>query len=148
MSQSLDSRCEYKILTLAYANDVCAGVMDNMSEQAQLENFREEVMARQADRLNYRYPGVGGESYLDLIARGNELTCLLEQSRGNSIVVCDRAMYRVLLGYFTGKHFDEIPDIAVKGGVLELARTDTGFKAIQHKVERGRATSSAGRYKN
>lgn len=31
--------------------------------------YPEEAQKRAEDKLNYRYPGVGGESYLDVIER-------------------------------------------------------------------------------
>jgi 6-phosphofructo-2-kinase len=35
--------------------------------------FPREYEARAGDKLHYRYPGVGGESYLDLIMRLQEV---------------------------------------------------------------------------
>lgn len=146
-SKSEEKR-KYQALTLGHLNDLHGGIMDGMSNDERLEKFPEECAARKMDMLNYRYPGIGGESYQDLIARGNELTCLLEQSRGNSIAVCDRALFKVMLGYFTGKSIHEIPTLQVEGGVLELARTSSGFETVLHRVPEGKATSSAGRYPN
>mmetsp|Transcript_16534 Transcript_16534/g.19869 ORF Transcript_16534/g.19869 Transcript_16534/m.19869 type:complete len:89 (-) Transcript_16534:24-290(-) len=65
---------------------------------------------------------------------------LLEASRGNSIVICDRAVYRVMKGYFLGHHLEEIPHLQVKSGVLELARIDSGFHATQLEVPEGKST--------
>jgi len=108
------------------------------------KKFPKEVAARKADKLNYRYPGTSGESYQDLISRCGELVCMLEQSRGNSLVICDRAIFRVVSAYFCGQTIDEIPHMCVNKGVLELSRSEKGFSATEFDVGAGRATTSHG----
>lgn len=130
----------------AYANDLCEGDLDSLTFEEREKKYPNETAARVADKLRYRYPGVGGESYQDLIARCNDLVCYLEQSRGNSVVVCDRAVFRVIKGYFMGYAMEEIPNLPVRPGVQELHRTEKGFGAMHFPVKVGRATSSAGRY--
>jgi len=129
---------ETYLLTLGYANEICAGDLDSKSV-AELEFEHPDLMAaRRLDKLNFRYPGVGGESYVDLVGRVNEVTCLLEQSQGNSIVICDRAVYRCIKGYFLGHSIQEIPFLDVEKGVLELRRNNKGFTAIQFPVFQGK----------
>merc|ERR1712238_386252 len=108
------------------------------------EGVPEETEARRNDRLNYRYPGVGGESYQDLIARCNELVCHLEQIQGDALIIADRSVYRAIMGYFTGKSIKEVPFLDVQPGVLELRRNHSGFSATQLSTKVGKATSSAG----
>ena len=98
-------REETQVLTAAFANDLCAGDLDGATVAERSGKFAMEAAARHRDKLNYRYPGPGGESYQDLIARCNELVCLLEQSRGNCLVICNASVYRVVTGYFMGHTF-------------------------------------------
>eukprot|EP00521_Asterionellopsis_glacialis_P009018 CAMPEP_0195288240 /NCGR_PEP_ID=MMETSP0707-20130614/4982_1 /TAXON_ID=33640 /ORGANISM="Asterionellopsis glacialis, Strain CCMP134" /LENGTH=450 /DNA_ID=CAMNT_0040348077 /DNA_START=332 /DNA_END=1684 /DNA_ORIENTATION=+ len=143
--QQCNSRTsDCQLLPMANTNDLCEGLLDSTTETQRHEKFPREAAARKADKLNYRYPGVGGESYQDLIARTNELICLLEQSRGNSLVICNRAVYRVLMGYFLGHTIEEIPHLEVKPGVLELRRNETGFSKTQLDVNVGKPTSAVG----
>jgi len=132
------------VLTLGAANDLCSGLMDSLSFSEREEEFPEETAARSCDKLNYRYPGVGGESYQDLIARCNEIVCHLEQTHSDAIVIADRSVYRALMGYFTGKSIKEVPFLDVQPGVLELRRSHSGFGATQLSAKEGKATSSAG----
>jgi len=132
------------LLTLGGANDLCSGSMDSLSLKEREEQFPEETAARRGDRLKYRYSGVGGESYQDLIARSNELVCHLEQVRGDALVIADRAVFRAVMGYFMGKSSKEIPYLDVQPGILELRRNHSGFVAEQLRVKVGKATSSAG----
>ena len=131
-------------LTLAAANDLCEGLMDSTSKAEWESRFPDEAAARFADRLNYRYPGVGGESYQDLVARCNDIVCILEQSAGDSVVFCDRAVFRSLRGYFLGNPIEEIPFLDIQPGILELKRSSQGFKSSHYTVDVGLATTKAG----
>ena len=103
-----------------------------------------EYAARAADKLNYRYPGVGGESYLDVVLRMQESILLLEQLRDDITVVCDRAVYRTIVAYFTSVSITELPYHDVQPGVLELRRTHSGFEIEHFAVAAGAVTTAAG----
>jgi len=135
---------ETHLLNLGYANAICTGLLDSKSEAELEAQYPDEQAARRADKLNYRYPGVGGESYVDVVGRVHELTCLLEQSRGNSVVICDRAVYRCINGYFMGSTIEEIPHLEVRQVVLELRRNEKGFTGTHFPVTRGKCTYSSG----
>jgi len=134
---------ERQLLNFGTINDINVGLLDSLSEKETEVRFPEEVQKRKLDKLNYRYPGTGGESYQDLISRCGELVCMLEQSRGNSLLVCDRAVFRVVAAYFLGKSSEEIPHMEVSG-VLELSRNENGFTPKTLEVSVGRATTSRG----
>lgn len=52
--------------------------------------------------------------------RVQESILALEQRRGNTVIVCDRAVGRVLLGYFLGTQPDRLPFLEMFPGVVEL----------------------------
>ena len=111
--------------------------------------YPREYAARSANKLHYRYPGVGGESYMDLILRLDSVILQLEQTRGNAVVVCDRAVCRVLVGYFerfgrAGAALEELPHMDVHGGVIELRRSHSGFSSSHTPVDVGATTNVAG----
>lgn len=54
--------------------------------------------------------------------RVQESILALEQRRGNTVIVCDRAVGRVLLGYFLGTQPDQLPFLEMFPGVVELRR--------------------------
>ena len=113
------------------------------------DSFPREYEARANDKLHYRYPGVGGESYMDLILRLDSVILQLEQTRGNCIVVCDRAVGRVLVGYFErfGKgtaDLEALPHMDVQGGVIELRRSHSGFSSSHTPIDVGKSTTVAG----
>ena len=43
-------------------NELCAGKLDSLTYAQMREHHPEQYTARMDDKLNYRYPGVGGES--------------------------------------------------------------------------------------
>ena len=132
------------VVKLQRLNELCAGKLDSLTYEQMKEHFPREYGARAADKLNYRYPGAGGESYQDLILRLQESILMLEQTRGNIIVVCDRAVCRVLLAYFEGIDVVKMPYIDVEPGVLELRRSHSGFSCTHTRVTVGEATHAAG----
>ena len=112
------------------------------------EQYPREYAARSADKLHYRYPGSGGESYMDLIMRLDSTITMLEQVRGNALLVCDRAVCRVLLAYFDAKtssfDLDLVPNMEVQPGVIELRRSHSGFTTTYTKISHGATSRAAG----
>ena len=53
-----------------------------------------EYQKRSDDKLNYRYPGEGGESYLDVIERIRPVIIELERQKRSIIIVCHLAIIR------------------------------------------------------
>lgn len=123
------------VLKLQRLNELCAGSMDCLSYEDMVELYPEEFARRNQDKLNYRYPGVGGESYQDLVLRLHECILRLEQLHGSAIVICDKAVCRVLLAYFRGTNIKEMPFIKIQPGVIQLERAHGGFNEIFHPAQ-------------
>ena len=58
-----------------------------------------EYAKRLADKLNYRYPGAAGESYLDVIERVRPVIIELERQRRSIVIVCHLAVLRYVCMY-------------------------------------------------
>ena len=52
-------------------------------------------------------------------------------------VVCDTTVARVLLGYFECVSIEQIPEIPVEPGLIELTRSHSGFSRKQWRVDEG-----------
>ena len=124
-------------------NELCFGSLEGLQGGRLRDFFPEEYELREADRLNYRYPGVGGQSYYDLIVQIRAVLLTIEASRRDAVVVCDLAVARVLLGYFQGHPIARIPDLDVPPGVVELSRTHAGFSRTDFPVHVGLASMLA-----
>jgi 6-phosphofructo-2-kinase len=91
--------------------------------------YPEEFSARQANKLYYRYPGMGGESYTgmadgwhaeivnrrlnlfvfpDVIHRLQSMIIELERMTQSCLIVTHRVVMRVLLGYLLDWTHDEM----------------------------------------
>lgn len=88
-------------------SEIEAGTCDGYTYKEIEENFPDEFLKRQEDKLCYRYPG--GESYKDVIQRLEPVIFELERSRLPVIVVGHRAVLRCLYGYFNGTPEEDIP---------------------------------------
>ena len=71
--------------------------------------YPEIYAARLRDKLHFRYPGAGGESYIDLIQRVKPVIVELERQRKSVLVVSHLAVQRCLCAYFSGIELEEIP---------------------------------------
>ena len=125
-------------MQLKSLNELCFGSLEGLPGGKLRHSFPQEFVARARDPLRYRYPGVGGDSYLDLVTNCREIVLALERTQGDVAVVCDVAVARVLLGYFQGTPIEEIPDIDVAPGLIELVRGHSGFSLEQHRVNVGK----------
>ena len=60
---------EYDLKQMRMLDELNSGYMDGMTYESIKEKFPEEYALRKKDKLQYRYPGPGGEGYLDIISR-------------------------------------------------------------------------------
>lgn len=133
-----------KVLQLQRLNELCAGSLDSLTYEEMQTKYPKDYAARAVNKLTYRFPGPGGESYFDVILRLQEFILFLEQLRHDTVLVLDRAVHRVITGYFLGVDMAELPHSEVKPGLLELRRSHSGFRAEHFLVEAGAVTRAAG----
>jgi 6-phosphofructo-2-kinase len=69
-------------------NELGGGDLEGMSHDAIERDHPLEANARKLDKLRYRYPGAGGESYIDVIERLRPLIVELERTRNDILIVC------------------------------------------------------------
>ena len=61
----------------------------------------------------YRYPGAGGESYIDVIDRLRPGIIELERMETSVLIVTHNVIMRTLLAYFTGIDLQEMPSLNI-----------------------------------
>ncbi|EOD23848.1 hypothetical protein EMIHUDRAFT_238995 [Emiliania huxleyi CCMP1516] len=109
------------VTRLTRLNDLCAGELESVPAESLHTEHVAEREARERDKLSYRFPGVGGESYQDVIQRLLDTVLAIEQSRNNVVVVCDRAISRVLWSYLCGLEPANIPNLEGAARTVGLA---------------------------
>ncbi|KAI9099236.1 6-phosphofructo-2-kinase 1 [Phlyctochytrium arcticum] len=104
---------DYDLKRIKFLNEIYAGLYEDMTYAEIEDAFPEEYYARQKNKLIYRYPGPGGESYVDVIERLRPIIIELERMQTNVLIVTHQVILRTLLSYFVGVPLDEMPTLSV-----------------------------------
>ena len=117
----LHLRMLYPCYTTPLLNELRGGDLHGLPPNVIESQYPDEFRRRKADKLNYRYPGVGGESYLDVIERLRPVVIELERQRRSVFVVCNVAILRCIYAYFVGIKLQDVPSISIeKHKLIEL----------------------------
>ena len=76
--------------TSSLLNELCGGDFDGLSVRQIEDRYPAVWHKRMADKLRFRYPGAGGESYLDVISRLRPILIELERQRSSVLLVVGR----------------------------------------------------------
>ncbi|KAI8925190.1 6-phosphofructo-2-kinase-domain-containing protein [Entophlyctis helioformis] len=104
---------EYEINNVRFLNEIYAGSFEGMTYAEVEANHPDEFAARARNKLLYRYPGSGGESYIDVIERLRPVIVELERMESDVLVVTHQVVMRTLLAYFAGIPLQEVPSMIV-----------------------------------
>ncbi|CAJ0825753.1 5407_t:CDS:10 [Entrophospora sp. SA101] len=99
---------EFCIMHIRFLNEIYAGHCEEMTYEELDKRY-----PNQDNNLYFRYPGMGGESYLDVIHRINPLIIELERMTDNVLIVTHCIVLRILLAYFRDVEKEKVPDIDV-----------------------------------
>lgn len=129
---------DYDVKEMRMLDELHSGKMEGMTYKEIQEQYPEEYAHRKKDKLFYRYPGPGGESYLDIINRLRAVIVEVERTTDHVLLVSHRSTARVLLSYFRGLKRDEVADLDVPMGMLYMLEPKpygVDFKAYQYNPE-------------
>ncbi|KAJ5885604.1 6-phosphofructo-2-kinase 1 [Penicillium tannophilum] len=119
-------------------DELHSGRMEGMTYKEIQEQFPEEYAHRKKDKLFYRYPGPGGEGYLDIINRTRAVIVEVERTTDHVLLVSHRSTARVLLAYFQGLQRDQVANLDVEMGVLYMLEPKpygVDFRAYRYNPE-------------
>lgn len=91
---------EYNVKAMRMLNELGGGKYDGMTYDEIRRKHPKEFESRIKNKLNYRYPGVGGESYLDVLVRLRPVINEIERTTDHLLILSHRVVLRVLLAYF------------------------------------------------
>ncbi|CAG8175229.1 unnamed protein product [Penicillium salamii] len=129
---------DYDVKQMRMLDEIHSGKMEGMTYKQIQEQYPDEYAHRKKDKLFYRYPGPGGESYLDIINRSRAVIVEVERTTDHVLLVGHRSVARVLLAYFRGLKRDEVADLDVPMGVLYMLEPKpygVDFKAYRYNTE-------------
>ncbi|ORY02190.1 6-phosphofructo-2-kinase-domain-containing protein [Clohesyomyces aquaticus] len=132
--------CEdnYDVKQMRMLDELNAGIMEGLTYAEIHSKHEEEFLRRRADKLAYRYPGPGGEGYLDVINRIRPVIVELERMTDHCLLVTHRSVARVLLAYFQGLKREDVADLDCPLGILyqmEPKPYGVEFKAWRYNSE-------------
>lgn len=111
---------EFDIKQMKMLDELNAGTMEGMTYEEIKIHHMAEYELRKQDKLHYRYPGAGGEGYLDIINRLRAVIVEVERMTDHVLLVGHRSVARVLLAYFKGLQREDVADLDVPLGMLYM----------------------------
>ena len=113
-------------------NEIYAGDFEGLTIDEIKAQYPEEYAHRLGNKLAFRYPGVGGESLMDVIERLRPVIIELERLRINLVVVTHRVVLQTLLAYFSGLSLKDMPNIKLPpNSLFKLEPTPYGADLIR-----------------
>ena len=111
---------EYDLKQMRMLDELNAGNMNGLTYEEIRTKHPQDYELRKKDKLQYRYPGPGGEGYLDIISRLRKVILEVERMTDHVLIIGHRSIIRVLLAYFKGLKQEDISDLDVPLGVAYL----------------------------
>lgn len=131
---------DYDVKNWEMLNELNTGQFEGMTYQEIAEKHPEEFHKRSEDKLNYIYPGVGGEGYLQVISRLRDMVREIERITDHVLIIGHRSVCRVLMAYFMDLTRDDITDMDVPLGMLysiEPKPYGIAFHAYKYNEDQG-----------
>lgn len=111
---------DFDVKQMKMLDELNAGTMEGLTYEEIMTKYAEEYELRKKDKLHYRYPGAGGEGYLDIINRLRAVIVEAERMTDHVLLVGHRSIARVLLAYFKGLKREDVADLDVPLGMLYM----------------------------
>jgi 6-phosphofructo-2-kinase len=109
---------DYDVKEMRMLNELYSGLLEGMTYEQIQRDYAQEYALRKEDKLAYRYPGPGGEGYLDVLNRLRQVITELERMTEHCLLITHRSVARVLLAYFRGLSRDEVANLDAPLGML------------------------------
>lgn len=118
--QTAENFCDddFEVKQMRMLDELNAGSMEGLTYDEIRTRHASEFERRRQDKLAYRYPGAGGEGYLDIINRLRPVIVELERMTDHCLLVTHRSIARVLLAYFRGLRREDVADLDCPLGML------------------------------
>ncbi|SCU86660.1 LAFA_0E02256g1_1 [Lachancea sp. 'fantastica'] len=104
---------DYPNKQMRMLDELSAGDCEGLTYASIQAKHPDEFEERLNDKLRYRYPGIGGESYMDVINRLRPVITEIERIKENVLIITHRVVARVLLGYFLNLNRDIIANLDI-----------------------------------
>lgn len=109
---------DYDVKNWEMLNELNSGKFEGLTYEEIAREHADEYTKRQMDKLQYVYPGVGGEGYLQIISRLRDMVREMERIKDHVLIIGHRSVCRVLMAYFMDLTRDDIADLDMPLGML------------------------------
>ncbi|KAI8960625.1 bifunctional 6-phosphofructo-2-kinase/fructose-2,6-bisphosphate 2-phosphatase [Daldinia sp. FL1419] len=109
---------DYDVKNWEMLNELNAGKFEGLTYEEIARDHTDEYTKRKKDKLQYVYPGVGGEGYLQVISRLRDMVREIERIKDHIMIIGHRSVCRVLMAYFMDLTRDDIADLDMPLGML------------------------------
>jgi 6-phosphofructo-2-kinase len=110
----------YDVKQMRMLDEINTGKLEGMTYEQIRVQYPDEYATRKRQKMHYRYPGPGGEGYLDVINRLRPVIIEVERMTDHVLLVTHRSVARFLLAYFCGLKRGDVADLDVPLGVLYM----------------------------
>ncbi|GAO20048.1 hypothetical protein UVI_02064450 [Ustilaginoidea virens] len=117
-AEYFDADDDYDVKNWEMLNELNTGQFEGMTYEEIARKYPHEFHKRSKDKLNYIYPGVGGEGYLQVISRLRDMVREIERITDHVLIIGHRSVCRVLMAYFMDLTREDITDMDVPLGML------------------------------
>jgi 6-phosphofructo-2-kinase len=117
-AEDFEADDDYDVKNWEMLNELNAGDFEGLTYDQIARSHPEESIKRKQDKLQYIYPGVGGEGYLQVISRLRDMVREIERITDHVLIITHRSVARVLMAYFMDLTRDHIADLDVPLGML------------------------------
>ncbi|WBW71345.1 6-phosphofructo-2-kinase [Schizosaccharomyces osmophilus] len=114
----------YDVKKMRMLNDLNFGSREGLTMKEFAEKYPEEYQVIQRRDVSYRFSGLGGESYLDVVHRLQPIIVELERCSGNVLVIAHRVVSNILMTYFLNYSPEEIIDVGLPLHTLYCIESD------------------------
>ncbi|KAG0671749.1 hypothetical protein C6P45_005014 [Maudiozyma exigua] len=111
-SQYFDEN-EYPTKQMKMLDEINGGDIDGLTFEQFKQMYPQEYDDRQHDKLLYRYPGSGGESYMDVSNRLRSVITEMERLEDDILLITHHVVARILLGYFMNLRLEVVTDLDI-----------------------------------
>lgn len=104
---------EYPTKQMKMLDEINGGDIDGLTFEQFKQKYPQEYDDRQHDKLLYRYPGSGGESYMDVSNRLRSVITEMERLEDDILLITHHVVARILLGYFMNLRLEVVTDLDI-----------------------------------
>ncbi|KAG8526253.1 uncharacterized protein KY384_000246 [Bacidia gigantensis] len=124
---------EFEIKQMRMLDELNAGIMEGLTYEDIRQKYAADYELRKRDKLHYRYPGPGGEGYLDIINRLRPVIHEVERMTDHVLLVGHRSVARVLLAYFMGLKREDVADLVAPLGMLYMLEPVSKTREVRRR---------------